>query len=144
MDLFENLSDNQIEAVKTIDYELDEKEIAEAIATLNVIDVKSKKFYGEFVLQKVYHDFLRRISIVDENNSSEIILYNLGKFSQVINDFETIYYTTIPDNKLSSFCNFLKYTADGYYPEGHIANTYDKLILDAEKRNKVLFEKLGI
>ena len=53
---------------KSIDYELDEKEIAEAIATLNVIDVKSKKFYGEFVLQKVYHDFLRRISIVDENN----------------------------------------------------------------------------
>ena len=39
---------------------------------------------------------------------------------QVINDFETIYYTTIPANKLSSFCNFLKYTADGYYPEGHI------------------------
>lgn len=109
---------------ENIDYELDEKEIAEAIATLNVIDVKSKKFYGEFVLQKVYHDFLRRISIVDESNSSEIILYNLGKFSQVINDFETIYYTTIPANKLSSFCNFLKYTADGYYPEGHIANTY--------------------
>lgn len=109
---------------KNIDYDLDEKEIAEAIATLNVIDVKSKKFYGEFVLQKVYHDFLRRISIVDESNSSEIILYNLGKFSQVINDFETIYYTTIPANKLSSFCNFLKYTADGYYPEGHIANTY--------------------
>lgn len=109
---------------KNIDYDLDEKEIADAIATLNVIDVKSKKFYGEFVLQKVYHDFLRRISIVDESNSSEIILYNLGKFSQVINDFETIYYTTIPANKLSSFCNFLKYTADGYYPEGHIANTY--------------------
>ena len=111
---------------KSIDYELDEKEIAEAIATLNVIDVKSKKFYGEFVLQKVYHDFLRRISIVDESNSSEIILYNLGKFSQVINDFETIYYTTIPANKLSSFCNFLKYTADGYYPEGYMTNSYAK------------------
>ena len=82
--------------MENIAYDFDEKEIAEAIATLDVIDVKSKKFYGEFVLQKVYHDFLRRISIVDESNSSEIILYNLGKFSQVINDFEAIYYTTIP------------------------------------------------
>jgi len=109
---------------KSIDYKLDEKEIAEAIATLNVIDVKSKKFYGEFVLQKIYHDFLRKISIVDESNSSEIILYNLGKFSQVINDFETIYYTMTPINKLNNFCNFLIYTANGYYPEGHIANTY--------------------
>ena len=109
---------------KNIDYDLDEKEIAEAIETLNIIDVKSKKFYGEFVLQKIYHDFLRRISIVDESNLSEIILYNLGKFSQVINDFETIYYTTTPTSKLNSFCNFLKYTADEYYPEGHIANTY--------------------
>ena len=107
-----------------IEYDLDDREITEAIATLNAIDMKSKKFYGEFVLQKVYHDFLRKISIVDEDNTSEIILYNLGKFSQVINDFETIYYTTAPDVKLSSFCNFLKYTADGYYPEGHIANTY--------------------
>lgn len=110
---------------KDIDYELDEKEIADAIATLQVIDVKSKKFYGEFVLQQVYHDFLRHLTFVDNGeNHAEIILYNLGKFSQVINDYETINYTTTPRYKLSGFCNFMIYSAQGYYPEGHIANTY--------------------
>ena len=89
-------------------------------------NTRSKKFYGDFILQKVYHDFLRQISIVDnsENEKAEIILYNLGKFSQVINDFETIYYATLPKNKLRNFCGFLEYTAKGFYPEGYIANTY--------------------
>ncbi len=87
---------------------MDGKEIADAISTLEAIDVDSKKFYGDFILQKVYHDFLRQISIVDnsENEKAEIILYNLGKFSQVINDFETIYYATLPKNKLRNFCGF--------------------------------------
>lgn len=110
---------------KNIDYELDDREISDAIATLQGIDVKSKKFYGEFVLQQIYHDFLRRITIVDDNKGhAEIILYNLGKFSQVINDYETVNFTTEPKYKLSGFCKFLTYTADGYYPEGYIANTY--------------------
>lgn len=111
---------------KNIGYTLDEKEIADAIATIEVINVKEKKYYGDFVLQKVYHDFLRKLSIVDnsENDKAEIILYNLGKFSQVIQDFETIHFATLPKNKLKNFCNFLQYTAAGYYPEGYIANTY--------------------
>lgn len=109
-----------------IGYSLDRKEIADAIATLEIINVKDKKYYGDFVLQKVYHDFLRKLSIMDdpENEKAEIILYNLGKFSQVIQDFETIHFATLPKNKLKNFCNFLQYTAAGYYPEGYIANTY--------------------
>lgn len=111
---------------KNIEYELDEKEIADAIATLECIDVKEKKYYGDFVLQKVFHDFLRKLSIMDNPGSrkAEIILYNLGKFSQVIQDFETIHFATLPKNKLKNFCNFLYYTAADYYPEGYIANTY--------------------
>lgn len=111
-----------------IDYDLDRKEITEAISMLSAIDVKNLKFYGDFVVQKVFHDFLRHLSIVSDsdNKKAEIILYNLGKFSQVINDFETIYYATLPKNKLYNFCNFLKYTAKDMYPEGYIANTYIK------------------
>ena len=97
-----------------IGYSLDRKEIADAIATLEIINVKDKKYYGDFVLQKVYHDFLRKLSIMDdpENEKAEIILYNLGKFSQVIQDFETIHFATLPKNKLKNFCNFLQYTAE--------------------------------
>lgn len=111
---------------KSIEYKLDEKEIAEAIGMLSQLNIKDMKFYGELIIQQVYHDFLRRISIADdpEDDRAEIVLYNLGKFSQVINDFETVYFTTLPKNKLTSFCNFLEYTAGDLYPEGHIANTY--------------------
>lgn len=93
---------------------------------LSQLNVKEKKFYGDFCLQQVYHDFLRKVSIADnpESTSAEIILYNLGKFSQVIDDFETIHFATLPKNELSNFCKFLEYTANGAYPEGHIANTY--------------------
>lgn len=110
----------------SIDYKLDEKEVAEAIGMLAQINIKDKKFYGDFCLQQVYHDFLRKISIADDPNnaSAEIILYNLGKFSQVIDDFETIYYATLPKNELANFCNFLKFSAANAYPEGYLANTY--------------------
>lgn len=110
----------------SIDYKLDEKEVAEAIGMLAQINIKDKKFYGDFCLQQVYHDFLRKISIADDPNnaSAEIILYNLGKFSQVIDDFETIYYATLPKNELANFCKFLKYSAANAYPEGYLANTY--------------------
>lgn len=109
-----------------IDYKLDEKEVADAIGMLSQLNVKEKKFYGDFCLQQVYHDFLRKVSIADnpESTSAEIILYNLGKFSQVIDDFETIHFATLPKNELSNFCKFLEYTANGAYPEGYIANTY--------------------
>lgn len=57
---------------KKIEYNLDEKEISDAIATLEAIDVDSKKFYGDFILQKVYHDFLRQISIVDNHENEKV------------------------------------------------------------------------
>ncbi|SDB53891.1 ATP-dependent DNA helicase [Butyrivibrio sp. INlla16] len=109
-----------------IAYPLDVEEVSDAIQAISHIDVKGMKFYGEFVIQKVFHDFLRHLSIVSDsdNKSAEVILYNLGKFSQVINDFETVYYATLPKNKLYNFCSFMKYMAEGTYPEGYIANTY--------------------
>ena len=129
--IFEYLNDQismteLFELWKDIDYNLDDKEISEAIETLYALDIKNKKFYADFVLQQVYHNFLRRLSIADnpDEPKAEIILYNLGKFSQVINDFETIHFATLPKNKLNNFCNFMQYTAGGYYPEGYISNTY--------------------
>lgn len=111
---------------KGIGYRLDTKEISEAITKLGTINVNSMKFYGQFVIQNVFHDFLRHLSIVSDSKdkNAEIILYNLGKFSQVINDFETINYSSIPKNKLTNFINFLTFMAEDIYPEGYISNTY--------------------
>ena len=52
-------------------------------------------------------------------------MYNLGKFSQVINDFEEINFNSSPPNfHLFNFLNFIKYAAVDYYPEGWINNPY--------------------
>ena len=45
-------------------------------------------------------------------------LYNLGKFSQVITDYEEIHFRTQPEEKYKSFVQFLPLQAPGYYPEG--------------------------
>ena len=44
-------------------------------------------------------------------------MYQLGKFSQVISDFETIYFASSPEQKYESFVGFLTHQAPGYYAE---------------------------
>ncbi|MDE5885535.1 MAG: ATP-dependent helicase [Oscillospiraceae bacterium] len=110
-----------------VDYPFDKKELAGAFNDLMCLDVSNLKYYPDFNLQKVYQDFLKRIVIVEDGrNETEIILYNLGKFSQVIGDYETINFTLKPKSKLAGFCAFLKYKAADYYPEGYLSNTLVK------------------
>src|SRR5271169_3319441 len=54
----------------------------------------------------------------------EVVFCNLGKFSQVISDFEEIYFHSDPPEKYESFASFLQYQADGAYPEGWQEATY--------------------
>lgn len=110
-----------------IEYPLDKKELADALQYLATIDVKEIKLYSDLNLQQIYHDFLRHVSIVEDGKvETELLLYNLGKFSQVIADYEIINYTLKPRTKLHNFCSFMKYTATGYYLEGYLSNTYTK------------------
>ena len=91
------------------------------------LDISKIKHYPEFNLQKIYHNFLEKINLIEDGKkSTELILYNLGKFSQVINDYETINYTLKPKSKLSGFCSFLQYKAADYYPEGSLDNSLTK------------------
>lgn len=110
-----------------IDYPFDKKVLADALQMLMTMDVSKMKYYADLNLQKVYHDFLKGAALVEDGRpATEIILYNLGKFSQVIGDYEVINFTVKPKSKLYGFCAFLKYTAGGYYPEGYLTNTYTK------------------
>ena len=110
-----------------VDYPLDKKEVADALQYLATIDVKEIKLYSELNIQGIFHEFLRRVSIVEDGKpQTEILMYNLGKFSQVIADYEVINYTLKPKSKLNNFCSFLKYTAAQYYPEGYMTNSYAK------------------
>ena len=111
---------------KCVDYHFEEKELADAIGTLMTIDVAGMKYYPDLNLQSIYHNFLKQISLVEDGREeTELILYNLGKFSQVIADYEVINFTRNPVPKLSGFCSFLKYSLNEY-PEGVTANSYIK------------------
>ncbi len=99
-------------------------------------DPYSKSYYGAFSLQQAFWDFLGEAQISEETfhnpaqspivgtTTEEVIFYNLGMFSQVIQDFELIHFRSKPSRRITDFLNFLKYAAEGYYPEGWLNNTY--------------------
>lgn len=85
---------------------------------------KRKSNYG---LQKTYLAFLdglglREEDIPDDGGAllarGELIYFNLGKFSQIITDFEQIHFHSDPASLHSAFAGFLRYQAPSYYPEG--------------------------
>ncbi len=77
---------------------------------------------NQLFLQRVYLDFLEAMSIREEQVGSkgrtgEVIFFNLGKFSQVISDFEHIHFHSSPESLYAAFAGFLEYQAAEYYPE---------------------------
>ena len=72
-------------------------------------------------IQRVYLDFLKDAEIREElipEKRRETVFYNLGKFSELISDFETIHYKSKPGDKYTAFVGFLNYGAENAYPEG--------------------------
>lgn len=83
--------------------------------------------FGFYSIQRTFLTFLEEAGIREERvpaDRGEIVFYNLGKFSQLISDFETIHYHSQPKQKYESFANFLKYTAQAAYSEGWQDNQY--------------------
>jgi len=75
----------------------------------------------------VFLTFLEEAGIREErvpDSRGEIVFYNLGKFSQLISEFEQIYYHSKPVEKYASFADFLEYRAEDAYPEGWQDNQY--------------------
>lgn len=111
------------------------EKLAEAIAYLDEKRPANFNFYESYSLQDVFLGFLGKLGITEEmfadgsgntaqHTAEEIVFYNLGMFSQVIDDFETINFVSKPENKLRSFLDFIRYAAQDYYPEGWLSNTY--------------------
>lgn len=81
-------------------------------------------FDAKLHLQRIYLDLLETLGIREENledgasRTPEIIFYNLGKFSQVITDYEQIHFKTPTGSLYEQFAQFLFHQAPGYYPEG--------------------------
>lgn len=95
----------------------------EAIALLD----RSRDFqrggrWGVYNIQRLYLDFLaalevREDTIPGDSARGELVFYQLGKFSQVISDFEEIYFSSAPAAKYDMFRKWLRHQAPDYYAE---------------------------
>jgi DNA helicase-2/ATP-dependent DNA helicase PcrA len=78
-------------------------------------------------LQRQFIAFLEHAGLREEQvpgGRSEVVFYNLGKFSQAISDFESIHFHSNPVEKYASFAGFLRHHAENAYPEGWQDNAF--------------------
>lgn len=83
--------------------------------------------WNVYSLQRQFLSFIEDAGLREEtvpDGRGEVVFYNLGKFSQLISDFETIHYKSQPKQKYDSFAGFLEYRADSAYPEGKQDDAY--------------------
>lgn len=101
--------------------------IKEAAAARAALTDPDQKRWGQYSIQRVFLNFLDEAGVREErvpNGRGEVVFYNLGKFSQLISDFETIHFHSKPAEKYASFADFLQYRAEDAYPEGWQDNQY--------------------
>ena len=106
-----------------------EDRIDAAIKQLASIDLKQKKYGNDCNLQEIYLDFIGTLDIVGMENpdeKAEKVIYNLGKFSKVIADFELLFFKETPSFKLKDFKHHMERVAEGLYPEGLEDNQFLK------------------
>lgn len=118
-------------AWQAADLGLDPAELRTALKTVeaakDALAGDDQKRWGQYSIQRVFLNFLSDAGVREErvpNGHGEIVFYNLGKFSQLISDFETIHFHSKPVDKYDSFANFLQYRAAEAYPEGWQDNAY--------------------
>lgn len=123
-------------AWRALDVGIDEREIAQGIAYAR--ETRAEKAagterFGYYNLQRAYLGFLERVQLREDeiegdgghgHSRGEVVFYNLGKFSQVISDFEQIHFQSKPEEKYRGFADFLRYQAEGIYPEGWLESRY--------------------
>ncbi|HEY4217011.1 MAG TPA: ATP-dependent DNA helicase [Gemmatimonadaceae bacterium] len=101
--------------------------IGDAAQTRTQLEEKDEQRWSFYNLQRSFLAFMEKAGIREEripDGRGEIVFYNLGKFSQVISDFEAIHFHSQPAEKYESFANFLQYRAESSYPEGWQNNVY--------------------
>lgn len=85
----------------------------------------TNKIISELYPQPLFQGLLREMGIREESIDTshgagvgEVVYFNLGKFSQLISDFEQIHFKSKSNELLGQFASFLCYQAPDYYPEG--------------------------
>ena len=81
--------------------------------------LQAKQMQG-ITLQGVFLDFLERAGIREDRmgDGGDVVMFNLGKFSQLISDYESINHHSQRTDLFDGFVKFLYFQADGAYAEG--------------------------
>ncbi|MGA2455536.1 MAG: ATP-dependent DNA helicase [Solirubrobacteraceae bacterium] len=106
-----------------------------AVAVRDRADIASgEERFGIYNLQRSFLGFLTALVLREEkiqgastshaHSRSEVVYYNLGKFSEVISDFEQINFQSDPLQKYAGFAGFLRHQAPDVYPEGWLEARY--------------------
>ena len=98
-----------------------------AVTAREALELGSEGSWGVYSIQRVYQTFLEQAGVREDavpDERGEIVFANLGKFSQVISDFESIHFHSRPGDKFQTFADFLHYRAQEVYPEGWQDNQY--------------------
>ena len=72
-------------------------------------------------IQAAFLKFLALVNLKEErvlDNQGQVVFFNLGKFSQVISDWESINYNSSRRESFNGFAMFLSYQAEDSYSEG--------------------------
>lgn len=104
-----------------------ERGISLAIARKTSLETVGDERRSTYNIQRLFLDFIEAIALREErvpDGRGEVVFYNLGQFSQLISDFETIHFHSEPKDKYQAFAGFLKYGADGEYAEGVESNAH--------------------
>jgi DNA helicase-2/ATP-dependent DNA helicase PcrA len=109
-------------------------------------DFAASDRWGTYNIQRLYLKFLealdlREPTIPGDRGRAELVMYQLGKFSQVISDFEEIYFASDPARKYEAFTGFLTHQAPDVYEEsdedaGYVAP--DAVVISTVHRSKGL------
>ena len=91
----------------------------------------SESRWSVYNLQRQFMEFLEAAGLREERVPTgplgargDVVFYNLGKFSQVISDYESIHFHSKPTEKYQAFAKFLEFHAVDAYPEGWQDNRY--------------------
>jgi DNA helicase-2/ATP-dependent DNA helicase PcrA len=85
-------------------------------------DFEAQKRHSVYNIQRLYLDFLEALDMREDTvlgapGRGELVFYQLGKFSQVISDYEQIHFTTEPKAKYEGFAKWLEHQAPNYYAD---------------------------
>jgi len=95
----------------------------QAVAVLDrAKDFSQGARWGTYNIQRVYLDFLEALGVREDSLPGspvrrELTFYQLGKFSQVISDFEEIHFSSSPQQKYDAFVGWLDHQAKDYYAD---------------------------